>query len=218
MKKSSLLYGMVTAALVFSLALGGCISIPKSPNPRFYTLSATAKGDVTGKADIPPDVIIGIGPVKIPEYLNRPQIVTQDKKKMLNFAEFDRWGEQLDFGINRLIYENLAVLLPGATTEMFPWNLLIPVKYQVVVNVIRLDSELDKDLSFVAQCSVLDLESKQMVFTKRVQIRQPIVPQSYPGLVQALNVVVTSLSKDIAEELVSLANQDTKKGEASAQN
>ena len=213
MKKTALLYGMLTAAMVFSLALEGCISIPDSPNPRFYTLSATARGDSAEKAAIPTSVIIGIGPVKIPEYLNRPQIVTRDKKKLLTFAEFDRWGEQLNLGINRLIYENLSALLPEATIELFPWNLLIPVRYQVVVDVVRIDSELDKDLFFIAQWSIVDLKDKKMVFTKRAELRQPILPHSYPGLIDALNSAVASLSTDIAGELVSLAKQGDKKKE-----
>ena len=83
-----------------------------SPTPRFYMLSAINENQVSKKINITPGVIIGVGPVKIPEYLDRPQMVTRDKEGMLKFDEFDRWGESLDLGMARLIREDLTAMLP----------------------------------------------------------------------------------------------------------
>ncbi len=103
-------------------------------------LSTVAGPPVTEKINIPPGVIIGIGPVKIPEYLDRPQIVTKTKDKMLNFAQFDRWGESLDLGLARLIREDLTIMLPGAKLTLYPWNPSMAVKYQIAIEVIQLDA------------------------------------------------------------------------------
>lgn len=43
------------------------LSIPTSPTPRYYPLDALSKD--SKKIDISSDVIIGIGPVKVPESL-----------------------------------------------------------------------------------------------------------------------------------------------------
>src|SRR5450631_3132830 len=87
--------------VILCLGLGGCISIPASTTPRFYMLSAINENQVSKKIIIAPDVIIGIGPVKIPEFLDRPQMVTRTKEGMIRFAQFDRWGESLDLGVTR---------------------------------------------------------------------------------------------------------------------
>lgn len=199
---------VIIVCLIFALILPGCISVPNSPTPRFYTLNAMEKSRPEQKFNISSNVIIGVGPVKIPEYLNRPQIVTQNKDKMLTFAQFDRWGESLDLGLERLITENLTAMLSGATLKMFPWNLAIPVRYQVIIEVLQLESELDKDLFFVAQWSVI--ENEKMVLIKTSEFRRPIKPHNYSGLAKALSAVCASLSSEIAGTLAALPESKEK--------
>ena len=187
--------------LYLFLIVSGCISIPNSSTPRFYSLSAVNETQVSKKINLPPDVIIGIGPVKIPEYLDRPQIVTKSKDKMLQFAQFDRWGESLDLGLARLIREDLTVMLPGAKLTLYPWNPSIAVKYQVVVEVIQLDSELDRDMFFVVQWTIIDVQNSKTILIKRSEFRTAIVPRNYSGLVKTLSASCASLSSQIAETL-----------------
>lgn len=205
MKQISLGYNLGLVGLLLVLALGGCLAISSSPNARFYALQAMDKSYPGGKFNIPSSVIIGIGPVKVPEYQNRPQIVTQDTNNLLTFAQFDRWGEPLEIALPRLVSANLSVLLPGATLAISPWNLAVPVKYQVIMEVIRLESRLDKDLALTVQWSVVDLENKKAMLTKRSEFSKPIEPHSYAGLVKTLNMECASLSGEIAKAISVLA-------------
>jgi uncharacterized lipoprotein YmbA len=189
---------------VFVLALSGCISVPNSPSPRFYMLQSVNENEVSKKVNITPDVLIGIGPVKIPEYQDRPQIVTLGKDNMLEFAQFDRWGESLDLGLTRLIGEDLTAMLPGAKVTLYPWNSAIAVKYQVVVEIIRFDNRLDKDMFLVAQWQIIDAQNAKTVDIKRSEFRQPIMPQNYSGLAKTLSAACASLSGEIAEALAKL--------------
>jgi uncharacterized lipoprotein YmbA len=184
-----------------TLAVGGCLSIPNSPTPRFYALSAVDENQVGKKIDLPSDAMIGIGPVKIPEYQNRPQMVTLNKEKMLQFAQFDRWGESLDLGVARLVRENLTAMLPKAKLTLYPWNPSIAVKYQVTIEVIQLESELDRDMFFVVQWTIIDVQNSKAVMIKRSEFRQPIIPQNYSGLAQTLSKACASLSSQIADAL-----------------
>ncbi|MFH1440723.1 MAG: PqiC family protein [Candidatus Omnitrophota bacterium] len=206
----------IVLCLIFVLTLSGCLSVSNSPASRFYTLSGTGtlQSIDDKKFDIASGLIIGVGPVKIPEYLNRPQIVTQDKNKMLKFAEFDRWGESLDSSICRLINEGLTVMLPSAAIRLFPWNLDIPVDYQVIVDIVQLECELDKDLYLVAQWSVIDLSDRKMMLIKRSEFRQPISPRNYSGLAKTLSVACASLSEEIAQALSALPPRPQKKENA----
>lgn len=193
------------------LLLGGCISLPNSPmspTPRFYMLSAINDTQVSKKINIKPGSIIGVGPVKIPEFLDRPQIVTKDKQGILKFDEFNRWGESLDLGIARLIREDLTVMVPGTKLTLYPWNPSIAVKYQVVVEVVQLDSELDKDMFFVAQWTVIDVPNSKAIIIKRSEFHQPIMPQNYMGLAQTLSKACASLSSQIAEALTMLKTKE----------
>ena len=190
-----------------ALTLGVCISLPNnpiSPTPRFYMLSFIDKTQVSKKINISPVVLIGVGPVKIPEYLDRPQMVTKDKEGILKFDEFDRWGESLDLGLARLIREDLTVILPGSKLTLYPWNPSIAVKYQVIVEVVQLDSELDKEMFLVVQWTIIDVQNSKVVIIKRSEFHQPINPQNYAGLAQTLSTACASLSSQIAQALVIL--------------
>jgi uncharacterized lipoprotein YmbA len=63
---------------------------------------------------------IGIGPVTLPKYLDRPQIVTFTSPYALNVVEFDRWAEPLESTFVRVLAENLALLLPRAHVVVSP--------------------------------------------------------------------------------------------------
>ena len=223
---------MVISGACLILALSGCISAQNSPTPRFYMLGAgyenqvspvrgynfnesePASNGVSKKINIASDVIVGVGPINIPEYQNRPQIVTQDKEKMLKFAQFDRWGESLDLGLTRLIGEDLTAMLPGAKFALYPWDSSIAVKYQVVIEIVQLDSELDKDLFVVAQWLVIDAQNTKTMIMKRSEFRQPITPQSYSGLAKTLSTACGSLSSEIAEALATLETHPKTKADA----
>jgi uncharacterized lipoprotein YmbA len=129
---------------------------------------------------------------------------------MITFAQFDRWGEPLDLALLSLVSANLSVMLPDATLEISPWNLDIPVKYKVIMDVVRLESRLDKDLSFTVQWSVIDLENKKMMLTKKSEFNQPIEPHNYSGLAKTLSMECASLSGEIAKTLSALITQPGK--------
>jgi len=210
MKQVSLGFNTGVAGMILALALGGCVAMSNSPTPRFYALQTMDTNYAGQKLNLPSSVILGIGPVKVPEYQNRPQIVTQDTNNLITFAQFDRWGEPLDVALPRLIAENLAVILPGTTLVISPWNLALPVKYQVIMDVVRLESRLNENVSFTVQWSVIDLENKKMMLTKRSEFNEPIEPHDYSGLAKALGMECASLSAEIAKSLSEIATQSGK--------
>ncbi len=203
--------------VLFLLVLGGCVSIPASPPPRFYSLHAVDKDNIERKFMLPSNVIIGLGPVKVPEYQDRPQIATQNKDKTLTFSEFNLWGEKLDYAFENAISEDLTAMLSGGSVKTYPWNPEIPVKYQVSIDIVQLESRLDDNLVFAAEWSVINAKDKRMLVIKRSDFRRPINPHSYSGLVETLNKACASLSMEISEALTAIAEEDktNKSGSAS---
>ncbi len=203
MRRVSFLHCVIV--ILFSFIFSGCLSVSNSPVPRFYMLRLIDNVEEIKKFDIASKVIIWVGPVEIPEYQNRPQIVTRNNNGMLTFAQFERWGESLDAGLSRLILENLTAMLPEAEFQIFPCNFSIPLDYQVIVNVVQLESQLDKDLFLVVQWTIINAKTKEMLLTKRSGIRQLINPHTYFGLTQSLSRATGLLSSEIAENLEKLA-------------
>jgi uncharacterized protein len=209
MKQTGFLFFVLVG--LFSIVCSGCLSVPNSPVPKFYTLYSTGSTGEIKKLDVTAKLIIGIGPVEIPEYQNRPQIVTRDKDGMLTFAQFERWGESLDSGIERLILENLAAIFPQAEFQIFPCNFSIPLDYQVIVNVVQLENQMDKGISLTVQWTIVDSKTKKMLMTKRSELRQPIDPHTYTGLAKALSQACTLLSSEIGEQILKIVNNSETK-------
>jgi len=197
--------------LLALLACGGCLSISDSPTPRFYALQAMAPAQDVKKINLPKQLLIGVGPVKLPEYLNRPQMVTQNTNSLLTFAQFDRWGEPLEFALPRVIAENLSAMTPDATFARAPWDMDMPLNYQVIMDIVRMDSRLDGDLRLTVQWAVINPKNRKMLFMKKSEIVKPIEPRNYAGLAETLGRECATLSAEIAEELASLAVQDQAK-------
>ena len=108
------------------LAAAGC---GRSAPFRFYVLAPIAT-PATAPADGRP-VTIGVGPVRLPGYVDRSQIVTRRAAEEIDLAEFDRWGEALADSVPRIIADNLALLLPRERIALFPWLGSRSVQYQV---------------------------------------------------------------------------------------
>ncbi len=190
------------------LLSAGCISVTRSPAARFYALQPMEE---TGGAQLPgagglDNMVVGIGPVTLPEYYYRPQIVTNNSDGTVTFAQFDRWAEPLDRAMARIIARNSAILLPKISTEIFPWDSVNPARYQVSIEVVQLNCRLDGEVLMYMQWSILDTDGgENKLITKRAEYRQAVVSGNYSGLVQAMSAICESSSRDIAQALIASA-------------
>lgn len=75
-------------ALAVLLAVAGCAT---SPTPVYYTLPP-----VTGHTGGSSSIAAEIGPFELPDYLDRPQMVTAGPGATVQLDEYHRWVEPLD--------------------------------------------------------------------------------------------------------------------------
>ncbi len=98
--------------LSLGLLLVGCGSSP--PN-NFYVLSAHEFPAPSGTAPA-----LGVGPINIPEYLGRQNMVYSRVDNTLQVASLDMWAEPLGAGIQRVLVLNLTGLLNTQDVSTFP--------------------------------------------------------------------------------------------------
>src|SRR6266540_1085900 len=167
-----------------------------SPPSRFYilhTLSASEMMPPVAQAERGP--IIGVGPVNLPKYLDRPQIVTRASQQQLVIGEFDRWAEPLPENVSRVLAENLALLMSTDHALLFPWPRAAAIDYQVRVDVWRFDGTLGRESSLIARWSILDRNERELL-TKKSQFTAAVGTREYEALVAALNQMLEALSRD----------------------
>ena len=187
------------------LFLGGC----GGSKPANYFILHSMQNPVSGveTADTSRDSAIGIGPVKIPDYLDRPQMATRSTLSSLQFAEFDKWAEPLDKNLARVLAENLSFLLSTDRVFVFPWAKSMQVEYQITVDVSRLDNTPDSKIALVALWCILTDEGEKLLMTKRSTISVPVGSPGYQGIASAESRAVEALSREIATAVQSLPHQ-----------
>ncbi len=114
------------------LLLAGCGSSP--PN-NFYVLSAHEFPAPSGTAPA-----LGVGPINIPEYLTRQNMVYNRVDNTLQVASLDMWAEPLGDGIQRVLVLNLTGLLNTQNVSTFPWRPERAPEFGVEVNLLQLDA------------------------------------------------------------------------------
>jgi len=184
---------------VLLLWVAGCAG-GGSPS-RFYVLAPIADRPgvaAAGAGDRP--VSIGVGPVRLPAYVDRPQIVTRKSSDEIDLSEFERWGEPLADAVPRNLADNLGALLPGARIALFPWTGPRSLQYQILVDVTRFDGALGGSTVLEARWRILDADRKELR-EGRFVVSEPAGGPGYPALVGAMSRSLGALSREIAAAL-----------------
>ena len=185
----------VVLMLLGCLGVSGCLSV--SPLPKTYLLSMASPP--------PPDtvtpVVVGVGPISIPAYLDRPPIVVRSAEGgEVALAGEHRWAEPLQDGIPRIIVGNLSAMIPTDAVLIFPWRSSWTVQYRVTVDVLRFDGTLGGPVVLDARWRLLDGVGKELA-RRAVHFAEPSRDGTYGALVSAHDRVLASLSHAIATEI-----------------
>lgn len=101
--------------------LGNLKNIGKESDPtRFYTLTAATAS--TQDVAAMPNLVLGVGPVGVADYLDRSQMVVRESSNRLTLAEFDRWAGSPAKEIQRVLVANLASQLGTERIVSYPWK------------------------------------------------------------------------------------------------
>ena len=166
---------------------------------RFYVLSPLTGTDRGPEmASDKRQVAIAIGPVELPAYLDRQQIVTRVSSNELHLAGFDEWAEPLDDNFTRVLIENLSVLLSKDLFTIFPFRDSESIDYQVEVEVIRFDGRLGGDASLITRWSILGKDDKKLLLTRKSSFKEVTGGPGYEALVAAESRTVEALALEIA--------------------
>ncbi len=187
-------------------ALSGCFG--SSPSSRFYTL--TPPGESGRATTTSLDRAVVVGPVAIPEYLDRQQIVTRSAGNEIYLAEFDRWSGPLDGEITRALVTGLSdslnsrhfAVLPRGSTPLGESN----VAYRIPVSVIRFDGTPGGKVVLDATWGVFvtGAEREKSVFATESTITEDVKGKGYDTLVAAMGKAVERLGNEIADSIMKI--------------
>jgi hypothetical protein len=153
-------------------------------------------------------VSIGIGPVKIPEYLDQAGVVTDLNPNEYLVGEFSKWSEPLEMNVSRILAEDLTSLLCTKIVSTFPWVGSLSFDYRVIVEVIRMDGVLGENARLDASWMIYDgADKRKLLLAKMTHYKEALGGKGYESYVAAQSRNVAALSRDIAKAMKSLERQ-----------
>jgi uncharacterized lipoprotein YmbA len=187
------------------LLFGACMKLgtSKSTATRFYLLESNVEQRmVTGPQGRLSNLSLGVGPVTVPPYLDRPQLVTRISDNELRVDEFNQWAEPLKTSILRVIQENLSVLSGAGQVHSYPIRRATVIDYQISLDVLRFDADALGRVTFKCVWRIVSPTSDQQLQQKRSTIVQPSTSAASADVVDAMNTTLAALSEEMVQALV----------------
>jgi hypothetical protein len=184
---------MTRLLLLVTLLLAGCVS-SGGATVSYYLLTPDMSGNVVSR----PDLRVGIGPVELPEYLSRPQVLVQVGSSRVVADKQHRWAGPLEKNFTDVLTSNIGYRLGSANVVIYPWESPGSVDQQVVLKVTRFIAS-DDGVHFEARWRLLDRNGTQRK-SGTIALADSADTRDYDAIVTAMS----RLTGRVADRIVQL--------------
>jgi uncharacterized lipoprotein YmbA len=195
--------GTVLLAMLSAMLVIGCST---SPPAQFFTLTPAAAGGepVVSTAFAQS---IAVGPVSVPEAVNRPQFVVRDGPNRVVVLESHRWAEPLRSGIAEAVAGDLSRALGGARVTPMTQSAAGTAQLDVSLDVQRFDLLVGEAAIIEVVWTIKTRNGSAAAITGRSEARESAQTSgdAYDALAAAQVRALAAVSRDIAERLVQAA-------------
>lgn len=191
-----------------AMTIAGCSAIartilaPQKDVTKFYLLTPTTDApsatSPTASSGSRGDFTLGLGPVKLPPYLDRQEVVTRTSPTQLDLAKSERWGESLQTNFTSVLSRDLATQIGTQQIVTFPWYNTTHVDMQVQVEVYRFETDSQGLAQLSAKWTVRDGDGKNILYVAESNLSQPAKAGDTADAAAALSRTVGDLSREIA--------------------
>lgn len=176
------------------LLLAGCRN--PSPEVLLHTLAPLEEPSPATR-HIPLEIL----PVRLPDMLQRPQIVLADGSGSTRLSASHRWGNALDKDMQRVLVENLSALLHCDRVVPYPLGEQVKADLRLSLDVQQCEGAPGRPLRFAATWVVTRASNGSLVLLRRTRLQEPVAEGGLENLVAAHDRVLDALCREIAASL-----------------
>ena len=145
-------------------------------------------------------IVIGIGEVEVPDYLNKPEMVTRLSAGRISVHEKERWAGSLPKNIQYVLMSNLSAQLPKYTFLQYPWEEPVSDKYRIYVIIDSFDGSTDGVVALKGRWSLVSEEDNKVLFGESFRYTQKS-GKTLDSIVDAQSRLIEKLSRGIAAKI-----------------
>jgi uncharacterized lipoprotein YmbA len=141
---------------------------------------------------------LGLGPVRFPAYLDRPEMVTRIDENRLAISDTNRWAAPLDDAFTRTLAQDLASRMPDSRVTLYPWYSDRLPDFQITVDVHRFDVTVQGLAKLEAAWTIKGLRANALLYSTSSAFTQSVAGLKPADQAAALSHTVADLSNQIA--------------------
>jgi len=151
-------------ALLLMLSVFLVQACGSSPPVRYFSLEPI---DVDYRQDGEDSLVLGLGPLRLADYLKRSQVITRGDNTEILVDQQHRWAEPLDTAVQRTLATNVDRLLDSVAVVSFPDTDTTAVDYRVVGRVHRFDVDRSGMAVLEVQWRIQDADGGPVIAPRR---------------------------------------------------
>jgi uncharacterized lipoprotein YmbA len=194
----------IAASALSLLLLAGCtILAPQPDRSHFFVLASLPNTDAEtsgNQSPLAPNIILGLGPVRLPPYLDRNEIALRLSPTQVTYSSTDRWAEPLNVSVDRVLLQNLSRLLGTDRILMYPWSSAIDVDYQIRIELLAFEGTKGGEAQLTARYAILIARTREPLAVREANFSRPTGTDT-AAEVAGLSATLGDLSRDIAATL-----------------
>jgi len=176
-------------------ALSGCAG---SPRINFYTLDAPPYPETQGAAASRLEILLG--PVSLPEMVDRPQLVVRSGDNRVEVVDTSRWAQPLKSELARALAANLARDLGTLRVFLAGQGMTGEPDLRVSVDILRFESRPAAEATIEARWTIYR-KGGTTPHPGRSLIRETVRGEGHELLVAAHGRALARISREIAEAI-----------------
>lgn len=186
---------MVTFVMILWM---GCAS--SSAPPDYYGLQS--RTDTPGQ-HAPSQLTIGLGPVQLPDYLDRSTIVTRLSPNRLQIHADKRWAGSLQSEITRVLGANLKNETGSRQVVLFPWGSDVEpdIRFRVVIH--AFEGGTANGVHLNTTWSIAWPASDRAVVLHDSELVERVAGKGFESLTEAMGRALSALSHEMAAAALS---------------
>ena len=166
---------LIAILTVLALLVPGCIGSKPAAPTRFYLLTPeTYAAPLAAPAGPEAGRVVEIRSLELPQYLERPQMVTRKTGNQLDMAEYHQWAGNLRKNMIRVLTQNLGFLLSTPQVYSPPYHGQADPDFRINVQVMAFEAgPLDK-VVLTVQWQMTQGKTRQLVASELSTFEQPV--------------------------------------------
>jgi uncharacterized lipoprotein YmbA len=181
-------------ALLNACSVGG-----NTKTSQFYVLGAIIEQP---KSDTLENLRLGVGPIAIPGYVDRPQMVTKTDTAEIRIDEYARWAEPLEEMFTRTLSQNIRALTNSQEIHSHPWPSLVEYDYRIGAKVIKFENDSQGNALLVVHWGLIEQDDQRKLSNITYsEYHAAAKGTDFSSRVDALNDTLAQFARDIVATL-----------------